>query len=640
MGISGPLAAGAVVCALSSSGWAQAVGVEARPGAVVGLAADGAQAWTIEHLSLEDARAAPPMAVIGGRTVYGVGADLLEVDVARGVILARTRFPATIVRLAPEQSGAVTVTLQGSDYGATIEVPVTYRLGAPAPGRAAWYPLAYLGARSDARRLALRGFKEASEYSPEARAEAIARCERAEAADPTNPWLTFFRGQLLQAAGRPDAAAAAFAAAADSQAATWSDLLALSSALEDTGAREPARRAWARGVERMRAAGVRPERMHTLISLLSLAPLPRRALEQAIAAADVERVDEIAGRVATLFPGLEQGDAGWRALASWMRGRGRADLAAVWEERAAAARAGGAGRWAALVAQMNRVLPFVAGAFLALLVAAFVLGARAGARRRAAGGRWPVPRLRAGEVAGLIALLAIALVLTEQLARPLGRAVRYGTMAWEVLDDGLASPSIEPWARQALVPSAAREELLAHARAEQGALRAGGRAEGAPIEVATIQRAIEADPPLYERLRYASKGEVAQIVDGTFGATVPWVRLWRAVPPAALALLFLGALVGFYLPRAARALALAIPGGAESLGILGGVTMTAVAAAAGVLAGAWRMDGDASDALRHFGLSRISPAATAKPAWPWLLLAAAVVLHGAAVIWERRRRRA
>src|SRR5260370_29157353 len=100
-------------------------------------------------------------------------------------------------------------------------------------------------------------------------------------------------------------------------------------------AREPARRAFARGFAGMKEAGIRPERVHTLLTPLVLLTPPRDKIGQLAAAGDVERSDEVVARLATVSPPAECLARARETVAAWMRARGRAAPAREGDEPAA-----------------------------------------------------------------------------------------------------------------------------------------------------------------------------------------------------------------------------------------------------------------------------------------------------------------
>jgi len=624
---------------------AEAIRVEARPGGVVGLGARGVERWAIAHRSLASGRtpdAPVGPAALGTRTFYAVGADLLELDAARGQVIRRTRFPAHIVELAPSAQGQpallVTIAASGSKTRGG-QMTIAFRPDGPRPGRGTWGSYSTSWAMLDARATA-PGYNaiNAMALAPAAREAAIAAFERAEARDRTNPFLPAFRGRLLAAAGRPDAAARAFAAAAELPAASWPDLLSVSSALEDADAREPARRAFARGLAGMKEAGIRPERVHSLLAARTLLAPPRSKLKQLADAGDVERFDEVASRLATAFPRAEVLDQAWTSVATWMAKRGRPDLAARWTERAAVGKTGLFQHMHQVAAKIDPAIPFLLGLWLATLLLALAAGLRGGAalrRRRDAGAvagfrRW-LPRPRIVDVISALAVFYAALVLSALVAGWIAQLGVHAGTPLALRDDGAAAPEVEEWLT-ARPLSAGRERWLEYAWQEAKATREGNKYPGAPPDVAAYVDMVEAIP-LGERLRGAASaglGDLFLLAGGPGGVPLLWIAV------VAVVLFAGGALTGLALPKVAGYIAWAVPGGPASLSVVGGLVGGLTLAAALTLMGLDRI-------LRNIGTPNYSniielpvePHSLPTPVWAWGVLALCLLVHIVAA-WRDR----
>jgi hypothetical protein len=610
---------------------AQELRVEARPGGVVGLAPNGAERWAITHASLiGGGRRTPstPIApvMVGRRTFYAVDSDLLEVDAAKGRIIGRTRFPAQIGALAPAPDSPrllVTLTPSGFPSPPTPDrVPVSYRPGDPAPGRGPWTGRLHPGpAFRDAVQL-VKGFDgvESAKMTPAERDTAVKAFEAAEAVDLTNPFLRVFRGNLLAASGRRDDAARAYAAAAGVEVAAWPDLLRAASALEDADAREPARSAFARGRDGMTANGVRGPAVSSLFAALSLVGIPRRALKRAVEAGDADRVHELASRIAMTFPRLESLDRHAGAVATWMRGRGRAELAAAWSARAV-----GTGRvwrrFEELLVRLDRLVPFLIAAFVVPPFVALSAGARSGARRR----------LQATDVvAVLIPLVAATVVLTATAgwSKSLGT---YASLPAPILGDGVASPDVERWLG-AQPASATRERLLEHVRREAKATREGGRADQPPLDQTAFLAVVESTP-LTERLRMAVLQSPMASVEMSSDPA-----LWQLIVTTAVVFL-VAWLVARWKPATGRSTWM-IPASPDSLHVVGGLVFGLFLAALFTLLGADHiLRAIAMPSLSIFEVPIVSPS-EGRPAWAWVVLALAIALQGWAAWRARGRERA
>jgi hypothetical protein len=628
---------------------AEPIRVEARPGGVVGLDTKGVERWTIAHAALIEGKKTPeePIgpATLGTRSFYAVGADLLELDSVVGQIVRRTRFPAQIVSLAgrttAEPALLVTISAVGLKEPAEHMV-IAFRPDGPPPGRGPWGGNLLSLTLRDARGVA-SGYRgaNAADLTPAARDEAISAFERAEAKDRTNPFLPAFRGELLVAARRLADAARAFDAAADLPAASWVDLLSVSSTLEISDAREPARRAFTRGLAGMKDAGLRPERINALITVVLMLMPPRHKMKELADAGQVERYDEVAARLLIAFPRAQGLDRASEAIALWMRAKGRSDLAKQWDEREAVARTSLFRLGDRIIAKLDPALPFLWGAWLASLAVALAAGLRAGAalrRRRIAGAvqglrRW-LPRPRIADVIsfGLVllttlVLLALVGVWEAQLGGPV-------EVPQALMDDGAAAPAVERWLA-GRSPSAARDRWLEYARQEARATREGGKYAGTPPDTASFQEMMET-VSFGQRLTPSLTGTLVFGVDRSGQPGLIWVGLAIVV----ILLYLLGALVGAWLPRASAVVACLVPGGPASLAVTGGLVGALMFASGLSLAGFDRVLRDITftEHATLVGL-RFPRLQTPAPLWPYITLALCAVIHMGAAWWDRRASR-
>jgi hypothetical protein len=620
---------------------------------VIAVTPQGTEAWRVRHASLHTR---PGEKIVGpltvaGRTVYAVRADLLELDLRRGVVARRTRFPAAIAALAPAGAMAdprVQVTLQYRGGAAASQpapgsqpapVVIPHRLGGVAPGRSFWDPREWLGAWTDARELVpeLKADNaDPAKLAPEVRERAIAALREAAAHDPTNPHYLVLLGALLQAGNLATDAGRAFAAAAEAPA-HWADLLRAASALEDAGARDAARRAFARGVGGLEAAGVRTERLRGAVAVTTLMPPPRKALVEALKAKDAARVDEIVQRSARLFPAGEGTAQAWARLAAWLREQGKADLAARWEERA---RHGGAAFGARpgrdLAAEIDARVPFLLGALLGAVLIAFAVGLRRGGTSRTqsdALARVPIPRL--GDLAIILVPLAVALLLDLGTGDRLAAIARYASAPTGLFVDAADAPDVERWVGAHVEPGPARDLLAAWVAQEGQAARAGGRSVAPPLDCEACHEALEAPGAFGTQMRRSLAGTVAALTARVtaLGGKPESLASARGVGAAAIAALVLFVL-GFLLARLfplAQVLAWLIPGGARALSIPAGlVTALAAAALCGNTYPALLSQLVVPQAYRLHGLELIAPAegvgATA-PIWVFGALGLALVAH-------------
>lgn len=533
--------------------------LELREGEAVGVSADGIDLWRIAHPAIrsrtDDARG--PV-VAGGRTVYAVRGDLIEADLIAGRVVARTRFPALIHELtpAPGDEPAVDVLVQGNP-GEPTDLVIRYRLGAAAPGRGAWSVLALTGTIADADGVAEGGGDDA-----------IARLAAASVRDPLNPHLHVHRGLLLRDAGRAAEADQALDAGLAIEGAPWSDWLRVSRTLEDHGDGDRAERAFQRGFDAMLAAGVRPERVRSLLGFTLF--VPRDAMREAIAAGDVARADRIATRVWKLSPHGEGSRYAWLQLAAWLRGHGRADLAEAWDARAA----DGGTVWGApkgSLADAWNVDLWVPPLFALLLAAplvALLIGLRRGADSRDPARRVGLGH-RAVDLAAVLLPLCAAMVFQVRIDAELASVGRLAASPVGLYLDAV-EPGTPEWLRDRLAPSSARDRYLAYTTAELDALRAGGRAEVEPPDVdETFTAAFSTPDPLGARIQRAFEAQFDVLVADLEPGWLPALS-WRQSLIACAALFALGLLAGRVAPRLRLASDL-VPGGAASLGPFAGL---------------------------------------------------------------------
>lgn len=573
----------------------------------------------------EPARPLPAIEV-GKLQLYAYGADLLVWDGT--AIVARTRLVARIVGLAPRDDRSVTVTLAPkSEYGFVRDrVDVVVPLDEARPGRGFWSggPFeAYLTLR-EARAVA-RGLDLEQPLGAEQQKDVLAALAAREAIDRTNAFLPLFRGQILARAGDRDGAAKAFDAAADLAAAPFNDLLRVATMLEDEGASAAADRAFDRGLAGLRAAGLRPERLQSQVAHQVMLGVPRRALTEALTHGDVAKVDRLQERVFRAFPRLEGAQTAWGDVAAWMRARGREDLAAKWSTRAA--EAGSAVTNLATSASLERILPTIGGMAVVAPLVALVVGLRRGARKQDGTGRivWDV-------CAALSPLVATLCLIAWANAR-LEVVARRSLSPVALFDDGAASPDVARFVEARLSPGSERDTLQRWIADEARAVTAGGRFEGPAPDDATMVAAFErAD------VRKALRDAISKADAG--GARL--LGFQHTVLAAVLAFV-LGHVIGQRTPRAAIAASRVVPGGTESLGLIGALLGGAFLGALFAFAGVDRALSPAAlpHFARFFGLESIAGEAPPPPsrAWAWTIAVAYPLLHLVGVRLDRARQR-
>lgn len=575
--------------------------------------------------TVESERLVPtPTVTVGTRSFYAYGADVLEWNDVKKAVVSRVRTPARIAALAPSGEGLkVTVMVPGLSRE---RVDLEWKLGAPKPGRGYWGWVDSLRTRREARVIALGFDPDRGDLDVAHRDEAIAALAARELVDLTNPFLSAVRGQLLLRAGRKDEAKRAFTAAAELRGAVFDDLLRLSTLLEDEGESELAQRAFDRGFAGMKDAGMRPELVEAVIAMQVLVGVPRRALAVALAAGDTARVDRIESRYFMAFPRVEGAPVAYRDLAAWMRAHGRDDLGAVWSVRATAADDAAANRIGGDIRTIDRLNILALGAAVITPLVAFVVGLRRG---RSAASKENDRRSVILDVLTALAPIVLLIVAATVATARIDAVSRAAVMPSALLADASASPDVQRFFDR-LNPSPERDALVAWARAESDATKAGGKSDVAPPSDTTI---------------------VAALQKPDWGASLLGaMRPTREQGPLSTSLVALlagaAAIFGFFVgrraPRAAIAASRVIPGGPQSLGIVGPVLGAIFVAALFAFAGADRALSSiaVTPAARWFGLETIASAPTMPSrGWAWVFGVGYLVVHLVGVVIDSARER-
>jgi len=548
-----------------------------------------------------------PTIKVGERTFYAHGADLLEWNGA--AIIARTRLPARIATIAPRDANSLVVSLAPkSEFGlAGEQVDVIVRIDAPRPGRGFWsggYVDTYLTLR-EARAVAPTFDPTTKQLDEQTAHRLIDALMKRFYVDQTNPFLYFMVGQVARRAGFPSGGARFFGNAANLRGASFNDLLRLSQMLEDEDQPAAAGVAFANGLAAMREAGIRSERLQSQVAFQALMGVPRVALSEALARGDVARVDAIEERVALAFPRLEGAHLAWRDLAAWMSAHGRPDLAAAWRSRADNAAASVSNINTTL--SLDRLLPAILGMSVVAPIVAFVIGLRRGARRSDGKRRVVLDLISA--LAPLVATFALIVWANARVEVVARRA--YAPMA--ILDDGVASPDVARFVEQRLVPSGERDQILAWIGNESRATREGSRFEGPAPDDATIRRAFETSS-----IRTAVRDTLAQQSALTSGPHALGFQHTFLIA----GLLFIGGyFLGARTPRAAVAASRVVPGGPESLPIIGPLLGGAFLAALFSFAFGQRLLSSIETPYnaRFFGFESIATAQNTAPDRTWAI---------------------
>ena len=539
---------------------------------------------------------------VGGRVFYAVRADLLELDTERGAVSRRVRFPAAIDEIAPQGDDALQIQLLFFDADWTTERThhVRYHIDGAPPPQTAWsdprvssfaalhdssgvFHSVVQGDVEDEEKLRwkLGELRGAEDVEDERIHRIIERLQKAYERDPTNPYYPWYIGEMWTHLGDEQRAAQAFQRAAESDA-VWRDLLDVSTRLEDAGAHEQGQAAFDRGYDKVREAGIAPERLTSLVRMTMIL-MPSSgdhagsSLRAALAAEDSEQVHRLAGRYARLFPYAEGAHRGWSALADWFEERGEAQLADTWRERAQTNLEQGCGMLGPEDRQalmLDRGLWVIFASSLALILLSFLVGLRGGRARRRdieAAGRDdsnPLPLLKVYDFAGL------ALVLVAMIAVPIFVVAQSDVIAnladapLALVDDGLASPVVED-TLESLHPSAQRDELLDLARAEQDAFTQGAHLSDKENLCILIHQAYREDAyqhqldlvkqgklydPIFDILDRDGQWSESDGLDGRH--MVRWLLL--LIPHAFI--FAIGVVIGRFSPQTTRLARLLIPG--------------------------------------------------------------------------------
>jgi hypothetical protein len=474
--------------------------------------------------------------------------------------------------------------------------------------------------------------------TPEELERAAERFEVAAERDPTNPYFIFYRAYMLELTGRSEEASVAYRAAAELPGAPWCDFPRLAEWLDSKGRRDDAATAFERGYAGMLAAGVRPERLQFLATTYNflVGRDGAKNLRAALAAGDVEHADAVMMRRWRMMPRLEGGALYWRVFGGWLRDNGRPELAATWEERAKDAESG----WAWLSDRRgdraHRLwIPLVLGMLMAVPLAALLLGFRLGANKQ---------RLR-GLLAGLV-LVGAPLFGAAGLA---GLAAEGLDWTIPFVDESFDAPSVTTYLERQ-PPSAARDTVLAYARAEADATRRGTRFDGPMPDDATISEALAPSYGWSEWIDgandlFSSTRRIALVFsqmtreEGPASVSIFWD--WDTLLDYVVVLLLpllLGLGIGRFAPKVATALSWAIPGGHPSFSVASGLIIGVFCAALLVVCGYF--DGFLSTAIwaRYLGMQDVwrEPDLGLSQAWWYYPLFAAVVAQLAAVLITRR----
>ncbi len=611
----------------------------------------GEEQWRLRHPSRWRLDDDPLVEAVRfeGRTYYGVGADLVELDAGNGRIRRRWRFPARIDALDAEAQ-ALRVTLVVPAAGAPdsllparVTVELEYRPGEPVPGRGFWTieDHEHLASMYEARELG----DDSSEEDSSSKAERLEQLDERWRRDRTNPFVALRRAELARELDREKVADSLFETAAETEGICWFDDLLLWAELENRGRPELADDVYERGRRRMKQRGVRPSRVTHMMMGMSVAGGIDETLRRAHESGDRRKIDDLFSQVVEVFPHFEGAAPTWRHLADWLDDREHAAAADRWRARAEEAR--GTVAWHRLrewAPAAGRYATLLYAVVLGLLVGGFALGVRATLRNSVPSADrtgWPA-RPTWGGLAGLAVCAALSFPFGTMFQRANAK-IEVSTYAPDgIQTDGYASPTVVDWLENQ-PSSPARDSFLSYARSELEAAKTGGRpaVEGPPQQrlVEVFEATARKQYGWFDSIREPESppggvglvGRAGEMSAGMLGA----------LGAAGIAFV-LGALLARYLPRTGRWLGRLVPGAAAPHPLV--VAPTVAAFAAAVLALGLGLDTAYVDIIEPNSsllLDRFGSGASDRPGvpspsrwWVWILLAAALAVHVAG-LWRR-----
>lgn len=587
---------------------------EAIEGGLICKSDDGDAAWQTHHPSLwpseeayvaGESGAAPvgPVA-LDDAIFYAVERDLLRLQPSTGVVRERLRF-ADIIRQLDEVDGSLEAVL-GRAASSSIAIPTD----APPTPQQALAITDLVGLPTTARDA---NWLAAAAQNP---AQAISLLEQAQAIDPTNPFLQQVRGMVLSDEGESDAAARAFAAAAENPDALWRDLLQLSTELEELGIPAKASLALEQGMAQMEAFGIGEQELMAFLPMAAAAigsSEEAAAIMAAIQRGDPAEAYRLALGYARDLPIFKELSAEWERLLDENR------LAAyeVVEEAAL---------------DLDSLLLALATGLLSLILLTLLAGLRIGATRR----------VRLGDIL-LPALLFAGLVLLPYLAMP---HVHVAQSFADLPIDQLQQDPTSPEARQQLFELADDpiiQQFLNALLDEQQAKLFGDQraAEDLPERIPLVRLLadaayLEAEAQKWDLLHQGQMPDYMAYYAMASQDPVEWTTpegislAYALIPAAALLLLALiAALIGRLFPKLIRPILLALPGGATTLTTLSTLVLVALIAAILALAGLDSLiqQRGLPEVAALLELDDVPPADLPSRTWAYLTLAAATVAH-------------
>ena len=394
---------------------------------------DGRSLWRVMHRSVRrDAGLHGPF-LVGKTWYYAIGGDVLELDL-KGHIVKRTQYPATIGGLWVDGE-KLWVTLESLRGSGTDSVGVLHT--GKTAGHGPWGSFLFV---------ALRLIQDLPVDTPDSLEPSkwkpvIPSLIEAENIDLTNPILSAYVGLGFSILKNESDADAAFQRA-QRRSLYWSDDLMVCGVLERAHRGAQAAAICGRAVERMKAAGVRPEALWSPILLVSTTGDLNKAMALAVEAKDLETVNRIAGYQRAAFPNVGGAEHVWSSLADWFAENGAAEKARVWTTAS-----DDTPRVQGIQTRMIDLwLVFRVAAYLGVLLVALAFGIRS-ERRKPGDNKWvtwlPTPTLL--ESISLLVFTGAIFAASFMANRELAVVTSGLEMPLSAATDGLAAPEVVTW---------------------------------------------------------------------------------------------------------------------------------------------------------------------------------------------------
>jgi tetratricopeptide (TPR) repeat protein len=334
---------------------------------------EGAQAWSIRYGTLAfrnpldsgvTARVAPGE---GDRAWFAHGGWLRLIDTRRGLVIGRWRFPGTISNLKPA-GDRVEVEMYDEAGIASVNFRRTVTFDPAAPRRPEWPANNFLWLRLPRTEADVLGSLAQKLIPREDARRRLAQLEQTLARDAHSPTIFLSHGRLLQALG--DARSReSFERAVRVPEADFTELLPISSYLDEFGEHALAREAFDRGYRDFWQRGYDPRLVFFLVDRLILYGTPLRDRSPLPAELDQEIIE----RIYRLAPYDEAAELAWSYQAVSVARTGSPESARLWEERASDAVRSNefANFWFGLVPDNTILLMMAVG--LGVLLYVFVL---------------------------------------------------------------------------------------------------------------------------------------------------------------------------------------------------------------------------------------------------------------------------